>query len=70
MGPPNAHLYVYMIAAAIHSRRGGLEQAKLCVEHIRRKNVPFGKQDLLSHFNLRDAAKLDVLRQSLARLGI
>ena len=70
MRSPNAHLYVYMIAAAVHSRRGDVEKAQLCVEHIRRKNVPFGKQDFLAHFNLRDAAKLDMLKQSLAGLGI
>ncbi len=67
---PNSHLYVYMIAAVVYSRHGDLEKAQSCLDKIRAKNVPFGKDQFLHHYNLREPAKKAELVQSLERLGL
>lgn len=70
MKSPNPHLYVFIIAAAIHSQRGEDEKAHACVEAIRAKQVPFGTKEFLTHFNLRNADRLSNLVATLERLGI
>jgi TolB-like protein len=70
MKSPNPHLYVFIIAAAIHSHRGERDKAQDCVDAIRAKQVPFGTKEFLTHFNLRQPDRLDELTGTLERLGI
>lgn len=67
---PNPHLYVYIIAAAVYARTGAQDKAKRCVEAIRAKEVPFGKREFLTHFNLRETDRLNALVKTLDGLGL
>ena len=70
MKSPNPHLYVFIIAAAIHAHRGELEEAQECVDAIHAKKVRFGTKEFLTHFNLRRKDKLSHLVSTLNGLGI
>ena len=70
MKSPNPHLYVFMIAAAVHARTGAEGKAETCVAAIRAKGVAFGKTEFLTHFNLRDQDRLQALMESLDDLGL
>ena len=70
LGAPNAHLYVYMISAAVYSHRGNLKRANWCVERIKQKKASFGKADFLAQFDLRDGHKMKILKRALDRLDL
>ncbi len=70
MKSPNPHLYVFIIAAAIHTHRGETAKAQSCVDAIRAKQVPFGTREFLTHFNLRRQDRLETLVSTLEGLGI
>ncbi len=67
---PNPHLYCFMVAAAVHARTGALDKAQQCVAAIRSKGVPFGKNEFLTYYNLRDHDQLQALVDSLDGLGL
>ena len=70
MKSPNPHLYVYIIAAATHAQAGRSDKAQDCVEAIRAKKVPFGKDEFLTHFNLRNPERLNMLVNTLGQLDL
>ena len=70
MKSPNPHLYVFIIAAAVHAQRGDAQKAGACVEAIRAKQVPFGTKEFLTHFNLRRPDRLADLVGTLEGLGL
>jgi tetratricopeptide (TPR) repeat protein len=70
MKAPNPHLYVFIIAAAVHMQRGEVDLANSCVAAIRAKKVPFGTKEFLTHFNLREPERLEQLVRIVGQLGL
>lgn len=70
MNAANPHLYVFIIAAVIHAETGDQDKVMRCVQGIKEKNVPFGKTEFLTHFNLRSPERLNSLVTTLDRLNL
>lgn len=67
---PNPHLYVFTIAALVHSKLGNVDRVEACINSIRRKKVPFGRTEFLSHYDLRNPTLKAELESCLDRIGV
>ncbi|MEM8571064.1 MAG: winged helix-turn-helix domain-containing protein [Pseudomonadota bacterium] len=67
---PNAHIYVCVIAAAIHASYGKSDGVRQAQRQIEKLNTSFDKKHFLSLFTLRDSDRNAVFLSALERLGL
>ncbi|MEL6522983.1 MAG: winged helix-turn-helix domain-containing protein [Pseudomonadota bacterium] len=70
MRAPHPYVYVYIIGALAHAKSGAMDRAVECVEDIQRQKIPFGKEEFLRHYNLRDRDRKTELVGLLDQLGL
>ena len=66
---PNPHFYVFMIAALNYAQAGAMKKAQKCIEAIRSQDIPFGKAEFLTHYDLRDPERKSKMVDALNALG-
>lgn len=67
---PNLHLYVYTIAAVIYHHLNEVEKVRSCISAIRKKNVAFSREEVLSYYDLRIPQAKAKFAEALKAVGL